>query len=122
MLKKADRNKKRVERHNKIRNKIVGTPERPRLNVYRSSTNIYAQIIDDAAGKTLVQASTIDKEIAAKVAEMTKVEAAKVVGAEVAKRAVEKGIKSVVFDRGGYLYHGRVKSLAEGARENGLDF
>ncbi len=122
MLKKADRNKKRVERHNKIRNKIVGTPERPRLNVYRSSTNIYAQIIDDAAGKTLVQASTIDKEIAAKVAEMTKVEAAKVVGAEVAKRAVEKGIKSVVFDRGGYLYHGRVKSLADGARENGLDF
>lgn len=122
MLKKAVRNKKRVERHNKIRNKIVGTPERPRLNVYRSSTNIYAQIIDDAAGKTLVQASTIDKEIAAKVAEMTKVEAAKVVGAEVAKRAVEKGIKSVVFDRGGYLYHGRVKSLADGARENGLDF
>lgn len=121
MLKKAVRNKKRVERHNKIRNKIVGTPERPRLNVYRSSKNIYAQIIDDAAGHTLVQASTKDKEIAEKVAEMTKVEAAKLVGAEVAKRALAKGVKSVVFDRGGYLYHGRVKSLAEGARENGLD-
>lgn len=122
MLKKANRNKKRVERHNKIRNKIVGTPERPRLNVFRSSTNIYAQIIDDAAGNTIVQASTKDKEILAKIAEMTKVEAAKIVGAELAKKAQEKGIKSVVFDRGGYLYHGRVKSLAEGARENGLDF
>jgi large subunit ribosomal protein L18 len=122
VLKKANRTKKRVERHNKIRNKIVGTPERPRLNVFRSSTNIYAQIIDDAAGKTIVQASTMDKEILAKIAEMTKVEAAKLVGAELAKKAQEKGIKSVVFDRGGYLYHGRVKSLAEGARENGLDF
>lgn len=122
MLKKADRNKKRVERHNKIRNKIVGTPERPRLNVFRSSTNIYAQIIDDAAGNTIVQASTKDKDILDRITEMTKVEAAKLVGAELAKRAQEKGIKSVVFDRGGYLYHGRVKSLAEGARENGLDF
>ncbi len=122
MLKKVNRNKKRVERHNKIRNKIVGTPERPRLNVYRSSNNIYAQIIDDVAGNTIAQASTKDKEIVAKVAELTKVDAAKLIGAEIAKRAQEKGIKSVVFDRGGYLYHGRVKSLAEGARENGLDF
>ncbi len=122
MLKKVDRNKKRVDRHNKIRNKIVGTPERPRLNVYRSSTNIYAQIIDDVTGTTIASASTKDKEIVAKVTELTKVDAAKVVGAEVAKRAVEKGIKSVIFDRGGYLYHGRVKSLADGARENGLDF
>jgi len=122
VLKKAVRNKKRVERHNKIRNKIVGTPERPRLNVFRSSKNIYAQIIDDAAGNTIVQASTKDKEILERIAEMTKVEAAKLVGAELAKKAQEKGIKSVVFDRGGYLYHGRVKSLAEGARENGLDF
>lgn len=122
MLKKAVRNKKRVERHNKIRNKIVGTPERPRLNVFRSSKNIYAQIIDDAAGNTIVHASTKDKEILEKITEMTKVEAAKLVGAEIAKKAQEKGIKSVVFDRGGYLYHGRVKSLAEGARENGLDF
>jgi len=122
VLKKVDRNKKRVDRHNKIRNKIVGTPERPRLNVYRSSTNIYAQIIDDVTGTTIASASTKDKEIVAKVTELTKVDAAKVVGAEVAKRAVEKGIKSVIFDRGGYLYHGRVKSLADGARENGLDF
>jgi len=122
VLKKAVRNKKRVERHNKIRNKIVGTPERPRLNVFRSSKNIYAQIIDDAAGNTIVQASTKDKEILERITEMTKVEAAKLVGAELAKKAQEKGIKSVVFDRGGYLYHGRVKSLAEGARENGLDF
>lgn len=122
MLKKADRNKKRVERHNKIRNKIVGTPERPRLNVFRSSKNIYAQIIDDAAGKTIVQASTKDKDILDRIGQMTKVEAAKLVGEQIAKKAQEKGIKSVVFDRGGYLYHGRVKSLAESARENGLDF
>ncbi|HBB28678.1 MAG TPA: 50S ribosomal protein L18 [Clostridiales bacterium] len=122
MLKKVERNKKRVDRHNKIRNKIVGTPERPRLNVYRSSNHIYAQVIDDVTGTTIASASTKDKEIVARVAELTKVDAAKVVGTEVAKRAQEKGIKSVVFDRGGYLYHGRVKSLAEGARENGLDF
>ena len=122
MLKKVVRNKKRVDRHNKIRNKIVGTPERPRLNVYRSSNHIYAQVIDDVTGTTIASASTKDKEIVARVAELTKVDAAKVVGAEVAKRAQEKGIKSVVFDRGGYLYHGRVKSLADGARENGLDF
>ena len=122
MLKKVERNKKRVDRHNKIRNKIVGTPERPRLNVYRSSKHIYAQIIDDVTGTTIASASTKDKETVAQVAELTKVDAAKVVGAVVAKRAVEKGIKSVVFDRGGYLYHGRVKSLADGARENGLEF
>ena len=122
MLKKVNRNQKRVDRHNKIRNKIVGTPERPRLNVYRSSNHIYAQVIDDVTGTTIASASTKDKEIVAKVAELTKVDAAKIVGAEVATRAQAKGIKSVVFDRGGYLYHGRVKSLAEGARENGLDF
>ena len=122
MLKKVDRNQKRVDRHNKIRNKIEGTPERPRLNVYRSSKNIYAQVIDDVTGTTIASASTKDKELVAKVSELTKVEAAKVVGAEVAKRALDKGIKTVVFDRGGYLYHGRVKSLADGARENGLDF
>ena len=122
MLKKVDRNQKRVDRHNKIRNKIEGTPERPRLNVYRSSKNIYAQVIDDVTGTTIASASTMDKELVAKVSELTKVEAAKVVGAEVAKRALDKGIKTVVFDRGGYLYHGRVKSLADGARENGLDF
>lgn len=122
MLKKINRNKRRVDRHNKIRNKIVGTPERPRLNVYRSSKHIYAQVIDDVTGTTIAQASTNEKEVASKVSEMTKVEAAKLVGTEVAKRALEKGIKIVVFDRGGYLYHGRVKTLAESARENGLEF
>ncbi|QSX06005.1 50S ribosomal protein L18 [Sedimentibacter sp. zth1] len=122
MLKKVNRNQKRVNRHNKIRNKIVGTPERPRLNVYRSSKNIYAQVIDDVTGTTITSASTKDKEIVAKVTELNKTEAAKLVGAEVAKKANEKGIKSVVFDRGGYLYHGRVKSLADAARENGLEF
>jgi large subunit ribosomal protein L18 len=122
VLKKVNRNQKRVNRHNKIRNKIVGTPERPRLNVYRSSKNIYAQVIDDVTGTTITSASTKDKEIVAKVTELNKTEAAKLVGAEVAKKANEKGIKSVVFDRGGYLYHGRVKSLADAARENGLEF
>ena len=122
MFKKVDKNSNRVKRHLRVRKKVSGTPERPRLSVYRSEKNIYAQIIDDAAGNTIVQASTKDKDILDRIAEMTKVEAAKLVGAELAKRAQEKGIKSVVFDRGGYLYHGRVKSLAEGARENGLDF
>lgn len=122
MKKLQDKNKIRVNRHRRIRNKISGTTERPRLSVYRSSTNIYAQIIDDVNGTTLVSASTKDKELAGKVSEMTKVEAAKVVGAELAKRAIEKNIETVVFDRGGYVYHGRVQSLAEGARENGLKF
>lgn len=122
MLKKVERNKKRVDRHNKIRNKIVGTPERPRLNVYRSSKHIYAQVINDEEGTTIASASTLDKDIVAKVAELNKTEAAKLIGVEVAKRALEKGVKSVVFDRGGYLYHGRVKTLADSARENGLDF
>ena len=122
MLNKIDKNKKRASRHSKIRNKIVGTPERPRLNVFRSSRHIYAQVIDDATGTTLTSASTKDKEIAAKIADSNKVDAAKVVGQEIAKRAQDKGVKTVVFDRGGYLYHGRVKSLAEGARESGLEF
>lgn len=122
MLKKVVRNKKRVDRHNKIRNKIVGTPERPRLNVFRSSKHIYAQVINDEEGTTIASASTLDKDIVAKVAELNKTEAAKLIGEEVARRALEKGVKSVVFDRGGYLYHGRVKSLADSARENGLDF
>lgn len=122
MLKKIDRNQKRIERHFKIRNKIQGTPERPRLNIYRSAKHIYAQVIDDATGTTLVSASTADKELKDKVAELTKTEAAKVVGQAVGERAKEKGIKAVVFDRGGYLYHGRVKVLADGARESGLEF
>ena len=122
MLKKVDRNLKRMERHYKIRNKIAGTPERPRLNIYRSAKHIYAQVIDDATGVTLVSASTQDKELRDKVAELTKTDAAKLVGQTVGQRAKEKGINSVVFDRGGYLYHGRIKVLADGARESGLEF
>lgn len=122
MLKKIDRNKKRMERHRKQRNKINGTTKSPRLNVFRSSKHIYAQVIDDISGVTLASASTMDKELLDQIAGMKKVDAAKVVGLTVGKRAVEKGIETVVFDRGGYLYHGRVKSLADGARESGLKF
>jgi len=122
LLKKVDKNQKRMERHNRIRNKITGTPERPRLNIFKSSKHIYAQVIDDATGTTLVSASTQDKELREKVAELTKQEAAKLVGKTVGERAKEKDINAVVFDRGGYLYHGRVKLLAEGARESGLEF
>ncbi|MDW5298629.1 MAG: 50S ribosomal protein L18 [Sedimentibacter sp.] len=122
MLKKIDKNQKRKERHYSIRNKIVGTPERPRLNIFKSSKHIYAQVIDDATGTTLACASTQDKELRDKVAELTKSDAAKLVGKAVGERAKDKGINAVVFDRGGYLYHGRVKLLAEGARESGLEF
>lgn len=122
MLKKVDKNKKRLQRHYSIRNKITGTPERPRLNIFKSSKHIYAQVIDDATGATLASASTQDKELKAQVAELTKKEAAKLVGKTVGERAKEKGINTVVFDRGGYLYHGRVQLLAEGARESGLEF
>lgn len=122
MLKKIDKNQKRKERHYSIRNKIVGTPERPRLNIFKSSKHIYAQVIDDATGKTIASASTLDKELIAQVAELTKTDAAKLVGKTVGERAKNKGINAVVFDRGGYLYHGRVKLLADGARESGLEF
>ncbi|HBD63113.1 MAG TPA: 50S ribosomal protein L18 [Clostridiales bacterium] len=122
MLKKFDKNKKRLERHYSIRNKIEGTPERPRLNVFKSSKHIYAQVIDDATGTTIASASTLDKEIAAQAAELNKSDAAKLVGKAVGERAKNKGINAVVFDRGGYLYHGRVKLLADGARESGLEF
>ena len=115
MISKPDKNKTRQKRHARVRGKISGTAECPRLNVYRSNKNIYAQVIDDVAGVTLVSASTLDSEVSGN----TKTEQASSVGA---KRAVEKGIKEVVFDRGGYLYHGRVQALAEAARENGLDF
>lgn len=118
MITKPDKNKVRQKRHQRVRSKISGTAECPRLNVYRSNKNIYAQVIDDVAGVTLASASTLDKEISGG----TKTEAATQVGALVAKRANDKGIKKVVFDRGGYLYHGRVQALAEAARENGLEF
>jgi len=122
LLKKIDKNQKRKERHYSIRNKIVGTPERPRLNIFKSSKHIYAQVIDDATGATLASASTLDKDLVEKIAELTKTEAATLVGKTVGERAKNKGINAVVFDRGGYLYHGRVKLLADGARESGLEF
>jgi large subunit ribosomal protein L18 len=112
----------RVRRHRRVRGRVAGSTERPRLNVFRSETNIYAQVIDDTAGHTLVSASTIDKQIAGQVEGKTKTEAAKIVGQVLAQRAKEAGISRVVFDRGGYRYHGRVAALAEGAREGGLDF
>lgn len=122
MLKKIDKNQKRKERHYSIRNKVVGTPDRPRLNIFKSSKHIYAQVIDDATGTTLASASTLDKELLGQVAELTKSEAAKLVGKTVGERAKKNGINAVVFDRGGYLYHGRVQLLADGARESGLEF
>ena len=117
MFSKRDRNEVRKIRHERVRKKISGTPARPRLCVYRSNKHIYAQIIDDVAGVTLVSASTMDKDFTGNGGN---IEAAKAVGNTVAKRAIEKGITEVVFDRGGYIYHGRVKALAEGAREGGL--
>lgn len=112
----------RKRRHQRIRMKISGTPERPRLNVFRSLDNIYAQVIDDIAGHTLVSASTIDKKLAQELSGKTKKEQATLVGKLLAERALASGITEVVFDRGGYLYHGRVKALADGAREGGLSF
>ncbi len=119
MVNRPNTNAQRLKRHKRVRAKISGTPERPRLNVFRSETNIYAQIIDDVAGKTLVSASSLEKDFEGKG---SNIEAAKKVGQMVAERAKAKGIENVVFDRGGYLYHGRVQALAEGAREGGLVF
>ena len=119
MVSKIDKNAQRQKRHIRVRGKISGTPERPRLNVFRSNANIYAQIIDDVNGVTLASASTLDKEFEGAAGNC---EAAKKVGLLVAQRAKEKGISVVVFDRGGYIYHGRVAALAEGAREGGLEF
>ena len=120
MIKKADSNVARVRRHEAIRRKISGTTEVPRLNVFRSLNNIYAQIIDDTKGITLVSASSLDKDL--KIKNGSNIEAAKVVGEAIAKKALKAKINKVVFDRGGYLYHGRVAALAEAARENGLEF
>jgi len=108
----------RQKRHNRVRARVMGTPERPRLNIFRSLNHIYAQVIDDISGHTLVAASTLDKGMD----QAAKMEEAKAVGKLVAERAKAQGITKVVFDRGGYLYHGRVKALADGAREGGLDF
>ena len=117
MVKKPESNKARIKRHNRVRNKISGTPERPRLNVFRSAKHIYAQLIDDINGVTLVAASSLEKDFEGNGGNK---EAAKKVGQMIAKKAVDKGISEVVFDRSGYLYHGRVLELAEGARECGL--
>ena len=119
MINKQARSGSRELRHKRVRTKISGTAERPRLSVFRSNTGIYVQIIDDVAAKTLVSASTLDKEVKTKA---SNIEAAKEVGTLVAKRAIKAGIKTVVFDRGGYIYHGKVKALAEAAREAGLEF
>ena len=119
MVKKPDTNKARLKRHKRVRSKISGTAECPRLNVFRSTNNIYAQLIDDVKGVTLCSASTLDKEIDVYGGNK---DAARKVGQLIAKRAADKGITDVVFDRGGYIFHGRVKELAEGAREGGLNF
>lgn len=122
MITKESKNDSRLKRHLRIRKKVTGTAERPRLSVYRSLNNIYAQIIDDVKGVTLVSASTLDKELKEQLGHGGNKESAKLVGALVAKRAMEAGVKRVVFDRGGYIYHGRVLELADAAREAGLEF
>ena len=119
MIKRPNTNAQFLKRHKRVRGKISGTPERPRLNVFRSEANIYAQVIDDVNGVTLVSASSLDKSFEGKGGN---IEAARKVGQMVAERAKAKGIDTVVFDRGGYVYHGRVQALAEGAREGGLNF
>ncbi len=122
MFKKENKNQIRKAKHDRIRFYLSGTAEKPRLNVYRSTTSIYAQIIDDVAGKTICAASSKDKELAAKIAGKTKQEQAFIVGEAIAKKAKKAGIKNIVFDRGGYVYTGRVQKLAEGARSAGLEF
>ena len=120
MIKKVSRNETRLERHKRVRAKVSGTKDIPRLNVFRSAKHISVQIIDDVNGVTLVSASSMDKDL--KITNGGNIEAAKIVGAEIAKRAKKAKITKVVFDRGGYLYHGRVAALADAARENGLEF
>ena len=122
MIKKADKNANRVQRHKRVRRKITGPSQRPRLCVFRSSNNIYAQIIDDTKRVNLVAASSLEESVKGALKHTGNKEAAKMVGSMIAKKAIEKGIAEVVFDRGGYLYHGRVKELAESAREAGLKF
>ena len=122
MIRKPNKNYVRLRKHVRVRKKINGTQERPRLNIFRSLNHIYAQVIDDSVGKTLVAASTLDEAIKGKIANGGNKEAAKAVGKLIAEKALDNGIKTVVFDRGGYLYHGRIKELAEAAREAGLNF
>ena len=122
MVSKESRTEVRVKKHKRIRNRFAGTAERPRLAVFRSNNHMYAQIIDDTVGNTLVSASTLEKEIKAELEKTNDVDAAAYVGKIVAKRAMDKGITEVVFDRGGFLYHGKIEALAEAAREAGLVF
>ena len=122
MISKKSRAEVRVKKHMKLRNRFQGTAERPRLSVYRSNMHIYAQIIDDVAQKTLVSASTVQKDVKAELEKTNDVAAAAYLGKVIAERAKEKGISTVVFDRGGYIYHGKVKALADAAREAGLEF
>jgi large subunit ribosomal protein L18 len=122
MVKKEARSKIRVKKHMRIRNRFSGTTERPRLAVFRSNNHMYAQIIDDTVGNTLVAASTLEKDVKAELEKTNNVDAAAYVGKVIAKRALEKGITTVVYDRGGYIYHGKVAALAEAAREAGLVF
>ena len=122
MVKKPDSNKARLLRHTRVRTKISDTAERPRLDVFRSSKHIYAQIIDDTVGNTLVSASTLQKDVKASLEKTNNVDAAAHLGKVIAEKAIEKGIKDVVFDRGGFIYHGKVQALADAAREAGLNF
>lgn len=122
MVRKESRSEIRVKKHLKIRNRFTGTPQRPRLAVFRSNNHMYAQIIDDTVGHTLVAASTLDKDVKAELQKTNDVAAAAYLGTVIAKKALEKGIKSVVFDRGGFIYQGKIKALADAAREAGLEF
>ena len=122
MVSKESRQKARVKKHMKIRNRFSGTAERPRLAVFRSNNHMYAQIIDDTVGNTLVAASTVEKEVKAELEKTNNVDAAAYLGTVIAKRAIEKGIKEVVFDRGGFIYQGKIAALADAAREAGLEF
>ena len=122
MVSKKSRSEVRVNKHRKLRNRFSGTAERPRLAVFRSNNHMYAQIIDDTVGKTLVSASTLQKEVKAELEKTNNVDAAAYLGTVIAKRAIEKGINTVVFDRGGFIYHGKIQALADAAREAGLEF
>ena len=122
MVSKESRQKVRVKKHRKIRNRFSGTTERPRLAVFRSNNHMYAQIIDDTVGNTLVAASTVEKAVSAELEKTNNVDAAAYLGTVIAKRAIEKGINTVVFDRGGFIYQGKIKALADAAREAGLEF
>lgn len=122
MVRKESRSEIRVKKHLKIRNRFTGTPQRPRLAVFRSNNHMYAQIIDDTIGHTLVAASTLEKDVKAELQKTNDVAAAAYLGTVIAKKALEKGIKSVVFDRGGFIYQGKIKALADAAREAGLEF